>query len=193
MKRRAKTTVAAIIAKAQRGDTLTPFENSVYRLNVRPDGTRYSSDKKTRDAQYDEDIKKEQAARRLAAIKAHFARHGFRLEPMGGNCTAYVRSDGQVEELIVLASDSVAPTRFDDICIVSTYEIDAEETRDETRTTVGRILAALRDRRDEYHLLNLRLANGYGTVYEYLAYPSDAAQQRADHDEATARNEWRTP
>lgn len=49
-------TVEEIIAKAAAGHSLTPWERSVHRLNVRPDGSRYSADKAIRDAQYNEDI-----------------------------------------------------------------------------------------------------------------------------------------
>ena len=50
-------TVDQIITKAEEGRRLTAWENSVYLLNVRPDGSRYSADTKTRKAQYEADIK----------------------------------------------------------------------------------------------------------------------------------------
>lgn len=48
-------TTDEIAAKRQRGETLTAWETSVYRLNFRDDGTRYSADPVERDAQYDAD------------------------------------------------------------------------------------------------------------------------------------------
>lgn len=48
-------TVDEIAAKHQRGGKLTPWESSVYRLNFRDDGTRYSADPNERAAQYDAD------------------------------------------------------------------------------------------------------------------------------------------
>ena len=48
-------TVEQIAEKRQQGKTLTAWESSVYRLNFRDDGTRYSSDQKEREAQYAED------------------------------------------------------------------------------------------------------------------------------------------
>lgn len=52
-------TVEQIAAKRAAGDTLTVWERSVYLLNYRDDGTRYSTDPKVREAQYDEDIAKQ--------------------------------------------------------------------------------------------------------------------------------------
>lgn len=50
-------TVEEIIAKHQNGETLTGWERSVYRLNVRDNGERYSSDATERAAQMDADFK----------------------------------------------------------------------------------------------------------------------------------------
>jgi hypothetical protein len=44
-----------IATKRANGKTLTHWESSVYRLNFRNDGSRYSSDPKEREAQYDAD------------------------------------------------------------------------------------------------------------------------------------------
>ena len=49
-------TVEQIAEKHAKGETLTAWENSVYRLNFRPDGSRYSTDPKVRDAQYEADM-----------------------------------------------------------------------------------------------------------------------------------------
>jgi len=58
------TTVEAIKAKHDAGETLTAWERSVYRVNFRPNGERYSSDAKVRDRQMAEDIKAEQGRTR---------------------------------------------------------------------------------------------------------------------------------
>ena len=52
-------TVDEIIAKVANGQTLTPWERSVYRLNVRPDGSRYSTNADIRERQYEDDIRKD--------------------------------------------------------------------------------------------------------------------------------------
>jgi hypothetical protein len=56
-------TVEQIASKRQRGHTLTAWESSVYRLNFRDDGTRYSADPKTREAQYAADNARTMKAR----------------------------------------------------------------------------------------------------------------------------------
>lgn len=52
-----------IAAKHANGETLTAWERSVYRINYRNDGTRYSADAKEREAQYDADIAEDQKRR----------------------------------------------------------------------------------------------------------------------------------
>lgn len=52
-----------IAKKKHSGLTLTAWETSVYRLNFRDDGTRYSADPKIRDQQYEEDIAQQKGAR----------------------------------------------------------------------------------------------------------------------------------
>jgi len=49
-------TVEEIHAKHLRGQPLTAWESSVYRLNFRDDGTRYSTDPRVRRQQYQQDI-----------------------------------------------------------------------------------------------------------------------------------------
>ncbi len=49
-------TVDEIAAKVRNRQPLTRWESSVYRLNFRPDGMRYSADPRVREQQYDEDI-----------------------------------------------------------------------------------------------------------------------------------------
>lgn len=44
-----------IADKRGRGEALTAWETSVYRLNFRDDGTRYSSNPEEREAQYEAD------------------------------------------------------------------------------------------------------------------------------------------
>ena len=44
-----------IAEKKRGGQPLTAWETSVYRLNFRDDGSRYSSDPKERESQYDAD------------------------------------------------------------------------------------------------------------------------------------------
>lgn len=53
-----------IAAKRQRGETLTAWETSVYRLNYRDDGTRYSDNPDVRDKQYAEDNRNSRKANR---------------------------------------------------------------------------------------------------------------------------------
>ena len=55
-----------IADKRGRGETLTAWESSVYRLNFRDDGSRYSSDPKEREAQMDADNAAMMRARRMA-------------------------------------------------------------------------------------------------------------------------------
>lgn len=86
---------------------------------------------------------------------------GFVVIATGGGCSAWVRDDGQIEECITLVAEAVAPTYLDDDCHVSTREVGGDWGAPET-ATLGRIVAALADEREEYLLLMLRLANGYG-------------------------------
>jgi hypothetical protein len=44
-----------IATKRAKGETLTHWESSVYRLNFRDDGSRYSNDPEEREAQYEAD------------------------------------------------------------------------------------------------------------------------------------------
>ena len=62
-------TIEQIVAKKGRGEQLTPYESSSYRLNFRDDGTRYSADPKLRQLQYAEDnARTEQARRKRAGV-----------------------------------------------------------------------------------------------------------------------------
>jgi hypothetical protein len=62
-------TIDEIISKHDAGLELTVWERCTYRLNVRPNGDRYSEDKKTRERQMDEDIAAEQARRRARRLQ----------------------------------------------------------------------------------------------------------------------------
>ena len=78
----------------------------------------------------------------------------------GGNCTAYVRSDGQIEEYVTIQGYATAPSRLRDVCLVSACEVSRDPVDgDDERATCAEILAALENERSEYHLLTLRLYN----------------------------------
>ena len=100
-------------------------------------------------------------------IRERFEAHGFAFTHTGGNCTAFVRSDGQIEEYVVVRDDHVAPTRLNDVCSVSACEVgpNAPDTDDCERATCAEVLAALEAptaTQAEYSLLYLRLYNAGG-------------------------------
>jgi len=66
-----------IAVKHLQGLKLTAWETSVYRLNFRPDGTRYSEDPDTRDQEYADDHRTESECFRLAVQRVCEA-HGGR-------------------------------------------------------------------------------------------------------------------
>ncbi len=94
------------------------------------------------------------------AIVAAFAKHGFNLTGTGGNCEAFVRSDGAIEETITLPDDPMVPTHLSDKVALGTAEYGETDESPLTGFTVADCLAALRNPSDEYCLLSLRLQNG---------------------------------
>ena len=90
-----------------------------------------------------------------------FAARGFTLQETGGGCTAYVRTDGDFEELVTLAGAPFAPESIDDEVDVSSFEggdlLDVMGGH-----TVADCLRALAHPSDEYVTLALRLDNGFG-------------------------------
>ena len=81
-------TVEQIAAKHANGETLTAWETSVYRLNFRDDGSRYSADPVERDKQYGEDNAKTAADRFQRAAKRVRESHG-------GRPTASLNAEGR--------------------------------------------------------------------------------------------------
>lgn len=94
-------------------------------------------------------------------IRERFATHGFTLEQTGGNCTAYVWDDGQVEEWVTVDGTHSAPDALTDVCAVACGEKGEDMVAVDTVYTCGDILAALELGDDEYTLLFLKLHNGH--------------------------------
>lgn len=94
-------------------------------------------------------------------IQERFATHGFMLEQTGGNCTAYLWDDGQVEEWVTVDGTHSAPDALTDVCAVACREKGEDATTVDTVYTCGDILAALELGDDEYTLLFLKLHNGH--------------------------------
>lgn len=98
----------------------------------------------------------------MATLRQRLKKHGFTLSDWHREGTAYIRSDGEVDEVITLADEPEAPTRLSDHVTVFIEDTGVRGAVDEESATMRRVLAALDDRRKEYHLLTLRLYNGYG-------------------------------
>lgn len=99
------------------------------------------------------------------SIKARMLAHGFEFCHTGGNCTAYVRDDGEIEEWITEGDEGRVPIRQSERVTIGTGTEDQHLTGEVDLVqnyTLGDVLAALDDPRDEYYLLALRLHNGYG-------------------------------
>lgn len=97
----------------------------------------------------------------LAIVEA-FKQYGFELVSTGGNCEAFVRNDGAIEEIVTLEDDPMIPTKMSDKVAIGTQEVDGDPCEQPlTGFTVTDVLAALRNPSDEYHLLSLRLDNGF--------------------------------
>ncbi len=92
------------------------------------------------------------------SLEERLAEHGFYLRQTGGNCTAYIRSDGYVEEMITLDGEPRAPSKLTDKIVIGTYETEAEaESVQEFFATLRQVLEALEREDSEYYLLELRL------------------------------------
>jgi hypothetical protein len=94
------------------------------------------------------------------------AKHGFKLENTGGNCTAFIRNDGQIEEIVTRWNDPSHPTKLSEKVIIGTYEIgtDGEPINNDdmaTGYTFGDVLKALDNPSEEYFLLDQRLYNNF--------------------------------
>lgn len=87
--------------------------------------------------------------------------HGFVLDKhRGGNCSAYVRADGDgLEEVITVADDAAAPTRLTDKVAVWTGYPEAGDEGTTEKATAEEVVAALNHPSDEYFLLSLRIEN----------------------------------
>lgn len=96
------------------------------------------------------------------AIAFALKRYGFELVQTGGGCSAFIRDDGQIEEVITVATGPKAPEHLTDDVVVSTREHDGDpDESPESGHTLADVLAALRNPSDEYALLSLRLYNGF--------------------------------
>lgn len=96
----------------------------------------------------------------MNATLAKLAAHGFTLENTGGNCTALVKHDGEVEEVITVQNDARAPKDAADIVVVGLY-CDGEQQDETHGYSLGECLAALENPAlAEYALLSLKLYNG---------------------------------
>lgn len=103
------------------------------------------------------------AQRENVDIRQRFESFGFVFEGTGGGCTALIRRDGDTEELITVYDEAEAPTRLTDRVAVGYWEAGDFKTGtgSDGEYTLADCLAALENPSEEYHLLELRLYNGF--------------------------------
>lgn len=140
-----------IIEDCQSDGTLKPGPVATFRSNS--DGTTW----------YDLPFRYDPFWNGKRTIQERFAAQGFALEQTGGNCTAYVKNDGQIEEWVTVSGTHSAPSAVRDICAVAVCETGEEFSPETETATCGEILAALELGDDAYTLLFLKLHNGHHT------------------------------
>lgn len=99
----------------------------------------------------------------MLSIQQRMQAAGFQLETTGGECTAYVRNAGDIEELVTLANEAKAPQSLSDAVAVG-IQLDGVDADAVAGYTLADVLAALENPSDEYVLLSLRLYNGFHRV-----------------------------
>lgn len=94
-------------------------------------------------------------------IEDKLNQHGFTLQPVGGNCVAYIRKEPYGEETWLSDGDGSVPSSPDDPVVI--WECLPDELGDVgcsiTGYTLRDVLRALDNPSDEYVLLSLRLFN----------------------------------
>ncbi len=90
------------------------------------------------------------------------AAFGFLLQSTGGNCTAFIRTDGEISEIITCVGEPCAPESLTDQVDIGTEAIEDRCDGMVTRGyTLADVIAALCNPSDKYYLLDLRLHNGF--------------------------------
>lgn len=110
-------------------------------------------------------------------LSNRLATFGFHVSELPDGRPAYVRSDGQISEVITNADDRGLLPAFRGNSDLYTIDDDAiavgtDSDTEPVRVSMPNILAALSDPSDDYVLLSLRIHNGLGNawaghVYEY--------------------------
>lgn len=86
--------------------------------------------------------------------------HGFTLQPVGGNCVAFIRREPDGMETWLSDGDGSVPSALDDAVVIWEGVADAdEEGVTLTGYSLRDVLQALDNPSDEYVLLSLRLFN----------------------------------
>ncbi len=95
-----------------------------------------------------------------ASIASRLAAHGFKLTRTGGECTAYERNVGGIDEHIIRASFPSAPENLSDEVLIGTNVYDADEMEYTEGRTMADVLAALENPSEKPYLLSFRLFLG---------------------------------
>ncbi len=79
-------------------------------------------------------------------VRSLMEAHGFHFEPqMGGGCTAYsFIKDGEEHYLVTVADGGMAPTEFDDPCLVGHYADADDEGSYTDATNIAEAIALVR-------------------------------------------------